>query len=98
VPPDNGRQYERTELAWARSALLLVAVGLLLVRNLPSGAEGALVLTGTAGAVALGLAVGGQRARRLSRRPTPAQAPPRQVAAVVVSVVVLGVISLVLVP
>ena len=68
VPSDDeigGRQHERTALAWLRTALASVAVGLFMIRVAEPGAERWLVGAGTALGVIGILAVMRERTVRL---------------------------------
>jgi uncharacterized membrane protein YidH (DUF202 family) len=74
VPPDDevsGRQHERTSLAWLRTALASVAVGLFMIRVTDPGGERWLVAAATTLGVLGVLAVAGVRARRLRHEWTP---------------------------
>jgi uncharacterized membrane protein YidH (DUF202 family) len=74
VPPDDdvsGRQHERTSLAWIRTALTSVAVGLFMVRVTDPGVERWLVIVATTLGVLGVLAVARERTRRLRHEWTP---------------------------
>ena len=95
VPTDfddtRGLQYERTALAWVRTALATVAVGLFMLRQADSGAERGLVGAG----IAVGLlgVLAAMRARTIVLHRRPAIVAPARVsvALVVGSLVVLSI-------
>jgi hypothetical protein len=86
-----GRQYERTALAWQRTALTTVAVGLFMLRETDAGPERGLVGAG----IALGLigviAAMHRRTAVLNRRPAVVATARASVALVLGSLVVLAV-------
>jgi uncharacterized membrane protein YidH (DUF202 family) len=67
---DGARQHERTVMAWVRTALGAVAVGLLTVRVTEPGHERGLVAAGTVLGVAGVVAAAWQRSRRLREQVT----------------------------
>jgi uncharacterized membrane protein YidH (DUF202 family) len=74
LPPDEdvtGRQHERTALAWVRTALASVAVGLVMIRVTDPGAERWLVVAATTLGLLGVLAVARDRTRRLRHEWTP---------------------------
>jgi uncharacterized membrane protein YidH (DUF202 family) len=74
VPPDDevgGRQLERTSLAWVRTALASVAVGLFMVRVTDPGAERWVVAAAATLGVLGVVAVARERTGRLRHEGTP---------------------------
>lgn len=69
VPEDGGRQFERTSLAWLRTALATTGVAVLIVRSADEGAERWIVLAicATGLAIALGAAAARTSDLRLRR-------------------------------
>jgi hypothetical protein len=65
-----GRQHERTALAWLRTALATVAVALFMVRQAEPGTERWLVGAAAGGALVAILATLRERSARLATRPT----------------------------
>lgn len=99
IPPDDevsGRQHERTSLAWMRTALTVVAVGLLMIRLTDPGAERWLVGAATTLGVLGVLAVARQRIRRLRHEWTPSSWSTPGSTVVVASLLLLDAVGLLL--
>jgi len=93
----DGRQHERTSLAWLRTGLAAVAVGLFMVRQADPGTERWLVAAGTAVALLALLAALRERTGVLGGSP-PVVVPARLGITVTVgSLVVLAAVGLLLV-
>lgn len=100
---DRESQPERTSLAWTRTSLGFLANGaLLLLKHLGADVPLASLLTaGFATAVTLGIyLIGRRRQKLLARQPLPAHLSPQRevyaVAALVVLLIVVSMVSLVL--
>jgi uncharacterized membrane protein YidH (DUF202 family) len=99
VPADDevsGRQHERTSLAWVRTALATVAVGLFMIRVTDPGPERWLVTAATALGVLGVLAVARERTRRLRHEWTPRSWRAPSSTIVVVSLLLLDAAGLLL--
>jgi uncharacterized membrane protein YidH (DUF202 family) len=99
VPPDDevgGRQHERTSLAWVRTALASVAVGLFMLRVTDPGAERWLVAAASTLGVLGVVAVAGERTRRLRHEWTPRAWSPPGSTIVVASLLLLDAAGLLL--
>ena len=90
-----GRQHERTTMAWLRTALAAVAVGLLTVRVAEPGRERWLVAVGAAIGVGGILAVAWQRTRRLQLARVTGPFGAASSVVVVASLLTLNVVGLV---
>ncbi len=95
VVEDGGRQFERTSLAWIRTALSVLAVSLLLIRE--AGAVRVPVSTMAIAVVVSGLAVTVVRRARLEHRSRSAEPPPFQVLGMSMCVFVLGMAAVLIV-
>jgi uncharacterized membrane protein YidH (DUF202 family) len=87
---ERGRQNERTALAWIRTSLATVVVGLLMIRLTEPGVERWLVAAGTALGVLGLLAVARDRTRRLHRERIMEAFGPMTSAVVVASLLLLN--------
>ena len=92
---DDGRQRERTTLAWVRTALAAVAVGLLTERLTETDAERWLVVVGMTIGVLGVVAVAWLRAQRLRHEQRPAAFGPVSSIVVIGSLLLLNVVGLV---
>jgi uncharacterized membrane protein YidH (DUF202 family) len=87
---ERGQQHERTVLAWIRTSLATVVVGLLMIRLTEPGVERWLVSAGTAFGVLGLLAVARDRTRRLQRERIMAAFGPVTSGVVVASLLLLN--------
>ncbi|WP_020722878.1 DUF202 domain-containing protein [Actinomadura atramentaria] len=94
---DRGAQPERTALAWSRTALSLVAVGLLAVRLAPSTVGAALAAIVVCGAAAVLLRRARRQQRRRARRLDAGEsvADPATIALTTAVTLALGVVGIV---
>ncbi len=68
MPDDGGRQYERTAIAWLRTALAVTAVALLILRESDPGAERWVVGICIAGALVAAMSAVVKRTQLLHQR------------------------------
>jgi uncharacterized membrane protein YidH (DUF202 family) len=92
----DGLQYERTSLAWLRTALATVAVGLFMFRQTEAGTQRWLVGVATALALIGVLATMRERTAMLHRRPSVVAPARASVPIVLASLVVLDAAGLLL--
>ena len=91
---DGARQHERTFLAWVRTALAAVAVGLLTVRVTEPGHERWLVAVGTVLGVVGVVAAAWQRGRRLQHEQVTAPVGTAGAVVLLTSLLLLNVVGL----
>jgi uncharacterized membrane protein YidH (DUF202 family) len=94
---DGARQHERTSLAWVRTALAAVGVGLFTVRVTQPGHERWLVAAGTVLGVVGIVAAAWQRSRRLQHEQVAAPLPEGDTVVLLASLLLLNVVGLLVV-